>query len=55
MLSLTSRLSGFEVLNDQTVTIQNWLVFKLFANIFYHLNFAEENKFQYRKYMNEKS
>ena len=39
---LTRRLSGFEILNNATVNFQKWFVFRHFANIFHHLNFAEE-------------
>ena len=31
---LTPTLSGFEILNDATLIIQNWLLSRLFANIF---------------------
>ena len=36
--------AGFEILNDATLIIQNWLVSRLFANIFQHPNFIEEDK-----------
>ena len=43
--NLTLMLSAFENLNDITL-IQNWLISRLFANIFHHLIFAEELKCQ---------
>ena len=43
-LLLTFALSGFIILNDATLIIQNRLVFRLFSNIFHHLNFPEEHE-----------
>ena len=42
--SLTLRLSGLEILNDATSIFQNWLLSRFFTNIFYNLNFTEEDK-----------
>ena len=39
---LTNRLSGFEILNNATLIYKEWLVFRLFTNIFHYLNFSEE-------------
>ena len=44
---LTRTLSKFEIFNDAILIFENWLVSKLFASIFYHLNFAEENKWKF--------
>ena len=43
-IALTSTLWRFEILNDTILIIQNWRVFRLFQNIFHHLNFAEHHK-----------
>ena len=37
---LTPTLSVFQILNDASEKIQNWPVFRLFANLFHYLNFA---------------
>ena len=37
---MTPTLSGSEILNDTILIIQIWLVSRLFANIFHHLNFT---------------
>ena len=42
--SLTPTLSGFEILNDANLTIQNWQLTRLFASIFHYPNFSEEHK-----------
>ena len=42
--NLISTLSGFQISIDQSLLIQNELLFGLFANIFHHLNIIEENK-----------
>ena len=42
--NLTPTFSGFEILNDVTQIIQNWLDSRLFANIFYNLKLAKEPK-----------
>ena len=38
------RLSGFEILNDSILIFQTWPIYRLFTNIFYNPNFAEEDK-----------
>ena len=38
LLNLILTLSAFEILNDVTLIIQNWLASKIFSNIFYHLD-----------------
>ena len=40
---ITPRLSGVEKLHATTLIFQNWSVSRLFTNIFYNLNFAEEH------------
>ena len=45
--SLTPRLSGFAILKDTTLIIQNWLVSRIFANISQDLNYAEEHIWQF--------
>ena len=42
LVSLTRRLSGFEIVNNATSIFQKWLVTGHFANIFHYLNFSEE-------------
>ena len=44
---LTPTLTGFEILNDLISIFLNWLVSRLFENIFHHLNFAEDRKWQF--------
>ena len=44
---LTPTLSGFDISNDSTLTIENWLVLGRFNNIFYDPNFAEKEKWQF--------
>ena len=39
--ALIHKLSGFQNFNNATFLFQKWLVSRLFANIFYHLNFSE--------------
>ena len=41
-LSLTRRLSGFEILNNAISIFQKWLVTRHFANILHYLNFSGE-------------
>ena len=41
---LTPTLSESEILNNSTLLNQNWLLSRLFANIFHPLNFAEYQK-----------
>ena len=41
-VSLTRRLSGFDILNNAISIFQKWLVSRHFANIFHYLNFSEE-------------
>ena len=41
---LTLTLSGFEILNDVTLSIQNLQFSRFFANIFHHLNFVKKTK-----------
>ena len=43
-LLLTFALPGFIILYDATLIIQNRLVFRLFSNMFHHLNFPEEHE-----------
>ena len=42
--NLTPALSGFNILNDAKLIIQNRLLSKLFQNIFHQTNFIEEHK-----------
>ena len=35
-------MSEFEILNDATLRIQNWLVSRLLENIFHYSNFVEK-------------
>ena len=44
---LTRRLSGFEILNNETLIFQKWLISRHFANIFHYLNFSEEYLWQF--------
>ena len=41
---LTPTLSGFEIFNDATLIIQNWLLSRIFVNILHHPNFIEDYK-----------
>ena len=38
------KVSRLEILNHLTSIIQNWLGIRLFANVFHHLDSAEEHK-----------
>ena len=40
-------LSAFEILNNATIIIQNWLVSRFFASIFQYLNFTEKHEWQF--------
>ena len=51
LLNLTPTLSWFEILNDATVIIQNWMVWRFSANIFHYWNLAEEHKKNSRKFV----
>ena len=46
-LSLTRRLSGFEILNNASLIFQKWLVSRHFANNFHYLNFSEVHFWQF--------
>ena len=43
-INSTLKLSEFEISNDSTLIIKNWLVSPFFAYIFHHLNFTGEPK-----------
>ena len=40
-------MSGFEILEDGNLINKDWLLLRLFENIFHHLKFAEEHKKQF--------
>ena len=46
MFSLPPMLSGFRILNSDTLIIRNWLLSRPIFDIFHHLNYVDEYKWQ---------